>query len=274
MNTSTQYKVGGLVCFAGILLGCGMLLGLIGWNVLRPRPSHFLLDLLGNSCFFGGAALGAWAYNLGRRMRQMSASEATARDPRPPILLLRSFSDDHSLHVPKTGLLAPLTRRFTGKTVTFEEILVKVFGAYGPVLAIGRPGETLPPVGAARAYVPEDEDWKDEVRALASRSAWIVLVLGSSEGIRWELDMVLGLGSLEKVVIALPPLTAELLQPRWETLRQELQNHGRELPPTSPPIRSTSCRPSSCARSGKVRRARTEKSWSSRPGGTGGSSRA
>jgi hypothetical protein len=168
-------------------------------------------------------------------MGQESAAEATARDSRPPILLLRSFSDDHSLRVRRSGLLAALAGRFTGKAVGFEEVLVRVFAAHGPVLAIGRPGEALPPVGAARAYIPAGGDWKAEVRALAERSAWIVLVLGSSEGFRWELDMVLGLGSPEKVVIALPPLTAESLQPRWEALRREFQNHGRELPPAVDP---------------------------------------
>ena len=235
MNTSARRMFGGLVCFAGVLLGCGMLLGLIVWNALRPRPSDFLLDLLGNALFLGGAALGAWLYRVGRRMGQESAAEATARDSRPPILLLRSFSDDHSLRVRRSGLLAMLTGRFTGQAVGFEEVLVRVFAAHGPVLAIGRPGEALPPIGAARAYIPAGGDWKEEVRALAQRSAWIVMVLGSSEGFRWELDMVLGLGSPEKVVIALPPLTDESLQPRWEALRREFRNHGRELPPAFDP---------------------------------------
>src|SRR5262249_37052807 len=154
----------------------------------------------------------AWVYNVGRRMGQLSAREATARDPRPPILLLRSFSDDHSLRVRKSGVLAGFTlTALTGKAATFEEVLVKVFAAFGPVIAIGRPGEALPPVGAARTYVPEGKDWKEEVRALAERSGWIVMVLGLSEGFRWELEMVLGLGSPEKVVIVLPPLTATML---------------------------------------------------------------
>jgi hypothetical protein len=236
MNTSARNKFGGLVSFAGIVLGCAMLVGLLVWNTQRPGPSPFLDDLLGNSLFFGGAALGVWVYTIGKRMRQLSAAEATARDPRPPILLLRSFSDDHSLRVRKSGLLAGFNlTAVTGKTATFEEVLVKVFAAFGPVLAIGRPGEALPPVGAARAYVPEGKDWKEEVRALAKRSAWIVMVLGSSEGFCWELEMVLGLGSPEKVVIVLPPLSAGVLQPRWETLRQEFRNHGLDLPSTFDP---------------------------------------
>src|SRR5262249_16114567 len=32
-----------------------------------------------------------------------------------------------------------------------------------------------------------------------------------------------------------PPLIAQVLQPRWETLRQEFRNHGQELPPAFDP---------------------------------------
>src|SRR5262249_43147285 len=131
MSTSAWKKFGGLVSFAGIVLGCGMLVGLLVWNIQRSRPSPFLGDLLGNFLFFGGVALGAWVYNIGRRMRQLSAAEATARDLRPPILLLRSFADDDSLRVRKSGLLARFRlTALTGKTASFEEILVKVFTAF------------------------------------------------------------------------------------------------------------------------------------------------
>src|SRR5262249_55536794 len=111
-----------------------------------------------------------------------------------------------------------------------EEPLVHVFADFGPVIAIGRPGEALPPVGAARAYVPEGEDWKEKVRELSEQSAWTVMVLGGSQGFQWEVEMVLTLGCPEKVLIVLPPLTATLLQPRWEVLRQVFRDHGRELP--------------------------------------------
>src|SRR5262245_18646161 len=43
--------------------------------------------------------------------------------------------------------------------------------------------------------------------------------------------MVFGLGSPEKVVIVLPPLSDKLLQPRWEVVRQKFRDHARELPP-------------------------------------------
>jgi hypothetical protein len=236
MYTSPTKEDGVSVSFAGIVLGCGALLGFLVWNVLLPRPSNFLPDLLTNALWFGGVAFGAWLYNVGRRMGQMSAADATTKDTRPPILLLRSFKDDHALRVRRSGLLAMFgVTALMGKHVGFEEILVKVLAAFGPVLAIGRPGEWLPPVGAARAYLPEGTDWKEEVDALAKKSAWIVMVLGASEGFRWELNMVLGLGRPEKLVIVLPPLFDKFLRPRWEALRQEFRGHGRELPPAFDP---------------------------------------
>jgi hypothetical protein len=229
--------MGGLISAAGIMLGCVTLCGFVLVKTIQKRkPSDFMGDLLVNFLFFGLMVLWARIYILGRRMSQLSAEEAIARDPRPPILLLRSFSDDHSLRVKRSGMFAksPLTA-MKGDSVGFEEILVRVLADFGPVLAIGRPGEALPPIGAARTYVPEGMDWKEVVRALANKSAWIVMVLGASEGFHWELEMVLGLGSPEKVVIVVPRLVAKLLQPRWEALLEEFRGHGHELPPNFHP---------------------------------------
>ncbi len=39
---------------------------------------------------------------------------------------------------------------------TLEEAAEKILNAWGPVIAIGRPGEGLPPAGAAREYVAGD----------------------------------------------------------------------------------------------------------------------
>ena len=64
------------------------------------------------------------------------------RTPAAPVLYLRSFADD--------GCAA---RRYGA--LTEEEQLAKALAWVGPLLAVGRPGEVLPHVGAQRIYVAD-----------------------------------------------------------------------------------------------------------------------
>jgi hypothetical protein len=72
----------------------------------------------------------------GRRMRAATAMAEMRRDPRPPVLYFRSFEDDKV--------------SYFNFNSSFEENLAAVFRDVGPVVAIARPDESLPPIGAAR----------------------------------------------------------------------------------------------------------------------------
>ena len=54
------------------------------------------------------------------------------------------------------------------------------------MIAIGKPGEALAPLGAARDYVGDDI-WQHEVKRRMRDATLIVLMLGTSEGLAWEL---------------------------------------------------------------------------------------
>ena len=108
----------------------------------------------------------------------MAAKELRSLDRRPPILLLRSFGDDE-----RTVLGFSLVSL---GSKTLEEAIVAGLSRYGPVIAIGRPGEELPPLGAAREYIGHD-DWKVRVNDLMAESQLCVMILGTSEGLIWEL---------------------------------------------------------------------------------------
>src|SRR5262249_43807471 len=56
---------------------------------------------------------------------------------------------------------------------------------YGPVIAIGKPGESLPVPGAYRLYV-EDDAWRDVVADLLAKSGAAILRAGDTPGLRWE----------------------------------------------------------------------------------------
>ncbi len=102
------------------------------------------------------------AWRLWRRSRQygaLGADEAMARDPRPPVLYLRSFADDGDATLaPGRSALVRYGQQILAP-VTPEQEMADILADVGPVVAIGKPGEPLPELGAARLYVA-DADWQ------------------------------------------------------------------------------------------------------------------
>ena len=170
---------------------------------------------------FGGVALlpfALWAgrmFDSGRRRLALRLDEVRALDSRRPLLLLRSFADDN----------LPLERRFSmfgtllQRPFTLEELMVDRLWSVGPVMAIGSPGETLRPAGAAREYVP-DSAWQEHLLAGLDEAAGIVGILGSSEGVMWEFRQVAARGAADRFVLVLPPHDASTIVRRWQALSQ------------------------------------------------------
>jgi len=90
-----------------------------------------------------------------------------ASDRRPPVVYLRSFDDDYAVSIE-------------------EEILADILDEVGPFVAIGRPEDKLPPLGASRKYLP-DGPWKPHVLNLLNRASLVVLLAGKTEGLAWEM---------------------------------------------------------------------------------------
>jgi hypothetical protein len=103
-------------------------------------------------------------------------------------LYLRSFDDDTT------------AARLKGE-LTEEEHLVRVLSFFGPVIAIGKPGEVLPLAGAQRIYV-SDDGWQQQVTALIGRARLVVIRTGLSPGLRWELDAVIEKAPPERILLA------------------------------------------------------------------------
>ena len=156
-----------------------------------------------------GAFLGPTIKRYGHRLLAPGADEALAADPRPRILFLRSFGDDEAFPLGQWG-------RSNFDPLPLEEAIAGVLGRFGPVYAIGRPKEFAPPLGAARKYVAED--WQGEVLRGIGESRHVVVVLGRSEGLVWELNQIVRLGALGKTIFVLPPVKRPGLQKRWLAL--------------------------------------------------------
>ena len=72
-----------------------------------------------------------------------------------------------------------------GGAPTFEHFVAAELNRIGPVVAIGRPGEGLQPLGASRDYLA-DPDWRRAVGMTIADAALVVFILGDSESLLWE----------------------------------------------------------------------------------------
>jgi hypothetical protein len=165
--------------------------------------------------------LGAVIFLVARRLDTADARRLMRRDPRPPVLYLRSFTDDR-LRLRTATLGRPsLVERFTPRRFDrFEEVLIRHLSRYGPVIAVNPPGTKLAPLGAARETI-EPANWQSAVAGWMAHSALIVFLAPPSrvtQGLHWELRTVAEHGQLDKALVVVPPVPAEQLQARWRAL--------------------------------------------------------
>ena len=150
--------------------------------------------------------VGVAVYYRTLRRAKLRATELRAADRRPPVLLLRQFSDD--------GLSS---MRFTlGDRPTFEHLAAAALTRIGPTISIGKPGEPLQPLGAAREYL-SDADWQRAVERLIREAGVVVFVLGGSRSLLWEFRTAIEARGTAGVLVLVPPIRDALeLQQRWE----------------------------------------------------------
>ncbi|MFC8720782.1 transferase [Kitasatospora sp. NPDC057198] len=176
----------GCLLFAG-----GFLAASTARQAQHPPSPPLALLLLAT----GLAAMGAGVLLLrhARPRAARSAARALLADGRAPVLYLRSFADD-------AASARPDDSRAYVRLHTREEEFAAALGALGPVIAVGRPGEQLPLLGAARFYLPLD-DWQPTVLRLMAASRLIVLRLGAGDGLWWEVEQAVATQPARKLVL-------------------------------------------------------------------------
>ncbi len=215
------------------MVGHGALFGAIGAASVFPLFSSGLLDaypadsqpittgqflqILLFVAVFGvaGLLLGPVGKRLlyhGRKLRTRNALAVLEKDPRPPVLYLRAFDDD-ALDDPT--LVGPLEWR----QQRYEERLAKSLSRLGPVICIGTPGEKASEAGAARIYV-DDPDWQRAIRHFMHQSAAIVILVGSSAGLHWEIETALAEIPRSRLLFFFPYVRSRSVP---ESLSQRLQ---------------------------------------------------
>jgi TM2 domain-containing membrane protein YozV len=140
-------------------------------------------------------------FRSGWKYEAVPAAAALARDPRPPVVYLRSFGADDEILVTGGGLWARLGSymHYTA-VISPEQELAWILSRVGPVVAIGKPGERLPELGAARLYVGDDE-WRETVGGLLARAALVVIRAGDTANLWWEIDQAMTQCAPGRVVI-------------------------------------------------------------------------
>lgn len=161
--------------FLAILIGVGGLILKI--LIDQWRVTGFIRDILNPVSLASAYSLCVYLskkYDARMSLNSAAASLLT-EDPRPPVLYLRSFTVDAKEDTP-----------LYLQAETQEEKLKSAFDRIGPFIALGRPGESFPTLGARRTYVRGE--WEKKVTDLILRSRLVVLRIGATDSLLWEVQ--------------------------------------------------------------------------------------
>lgn len=176
------------VIILAAMVGIGVLKG-----VLRDAEGgaiFLIIPLVFIGIFFVFKPIELLADRRKARYRMWTAAEELrAYKGVRPILYLRSF-----------GLDIRFERSLSSLLGTAEIKLANLLRQIGPLIAIGRPEEHLPPLGAARLYLTENL-WRQKLADMVSVSQMIVWTTGVGEGLRWELTYLLKHVPPERLIV-------------------------------------------------------------------------
>lgn len=234
-------RVGRAVALAGLAFLCeGIAFGVYFISGSLERPPSMSLGVaaaivgiawpFSAAALYGLLALAQWLWSKARQAAQSTLRETISLDKRPPILFLRSFTDDQvslqSARVPRyLRVMDPGVA-----THRFEELLVTNMSRVGPVIAIGSPSDVRPPIGAAREYLGHDE-WQRHVLYFMAQARAIVVSLSATQGLAWELDQIKVGGYTDKTLFVVPPE----LSRHFEEVTLRVSHGGLRLSAGNPP---------------------------------------
>ncbi|MFE4693972.1 hypothetical protein ACFRH6_28495 [Streptomyces sp. NPDC056749] len=172
--------------------------------------------VLSGLLMFGGVLI----RRLGRSYALRDAEAAQQDSAEPPVLYLRSFTDD-SATMPSSAIArtSVLERASFAWRQPFEEITVRHVWALGPVIAASHPGDTRSrsDIGAARMRL--GRNWQAEIEAEALESRLVVVGAtpeAINEGLLQELE-ILGRNPSVPVALVLAPLSRREVLRRWHS---------------------------------------------------------
>jgi len=115
----------------------------------------------------------------------------------------------------KLDIVVPRARRrFSPERASRRSAHSGPLSQFGPFIAIGRPGEQFATLGAAREYL-SDQKWQGRVLELIPKCRVIILLVGTTGGLGWEMDQLVRFNMLHKLILLLPPVNRPQMEFRW-----------------------------------------------------------
>lgn len=200
MRRNKRRALGILSYLLGCLLACvTVLFGLVGFesNLHGLAYSLILAGLLSVAILLLIAA--EWFF-------VPSARDALARDRRPPVGYLRAFGEDEPLVYDEISTGEGIIQ----DAAKAEDFLLSL-NAVGPLVSIAEPNLRarlgMHPLGAHRDFVGPG-DWRARVQELLDEAGMVVVAIGDSPGIEWEIDQARQRVGRQSLLLYLPPRPA------------------------------------------------------------------
>lgn len=219
------------------------------WEIIRNleikgEPSNFWEQFLGFTAFalFGLFNLAVFGYFWNQRQRSKIPVYRTllSKYITPSSLLaLRSSKDDVKFLPGRTIRLRSLLSGVYAWNFTFEELIVERLARVGKVHLLVAGGikkkseDKSPPPFLRRLqsfvkssdltakggirYLIDDDRWQEEIKKAVPVVRMIILLLGTTDHLKWEMNEIKGQGSLVKTVFLMPPhIFPRTAQERWQ----------------------------------------------------------
>lgn len=194
---------GTLIFLGGILIFVGLSYALL--NALGDLWLVFLGIII--------SYVGVKFLNRGRRHFVPVGLAQLEKDSRRPVLYLRPFTQDGGVNFMTSSAMNRgmaekgfwrMASTFFRFYDTYEQIIALGFHKIGPFVAIGDPTEGLPQLGAIRIYVGIDGDWQSMVSDLAQKASYVLLQIGKTDGLMWEVQHIIENVRPEQLILCLP----------------------------------------------------------------------
>ncbi len=191
--TNAKARKGMWVKLAGanLLIVCFGAVAVYESGIVRESWLESWIAWLALALFVFLARTGVVLFRRGWKYDAIPADEMLQQDPRRPVVYVRSFKEDPKI-ILDTGRASWRSHLMYTVAISAEQELAFIMERVGPVVAIGKPGEPVPELGASRLYARDDE-WRVVITDLMNRARLVVIRAGTTANLQWEIDQAVQL---------------------------------------------------------------------------------
>ena len=200
-----------IICFAGAALQI-----FVFWHDGIESYLSGKLALIQYALLAAVAIALATANPLKKRLADVSIKEAGL-----PVLYLRAFDDD---------VLNNSALRRREIIFSLEDVVTRTLEGRGPVIAVSDPRLSGGGRAVAAQRVPLTDDWQQSVLEMMTKAPAVVMVVGNTVGVSWEIDRLIERHFVDKTIFIIPPLDRDEAVRRIRILQEKLGIDGESTP--------------------------------------------